>query len=738
VTVELWAGVEPTINRVGDAYLDQCLRSGHRERLEDLDRFAGLGVKVLRQPVLWETAVALRGRDPADADLTFAEPALRRIRELGMRAIIGLVHHGSGPPHTDLLDDGFAEGLARYAGAVARAFPWVEEWTPVNEPLTTARFSCLYGHWHPHRRDEASFCRALVNQCRATALAMRAIRRVIPGARLVQTEDMGHTYATPALQDQADFDNQRRWVGIDLLRGCVDGHHPFHEWLRIHGISERELSFFRERPTPPDVLGLNYYVTSDRLLDERLEHYPPATHGGNGRQRYADVEAARVRREGITGHLPLLRAAWRRQHLPLAFTEVHLGCTREEQLRWLAEAWEATRAARAEGIDARAVTAWSLLGAYDWNSLVTRDRGDYEPGVFDLRGGAPRPTALARMVTALATKGRFDHPLLAVPGWWRRPTRLLPGLSTSDASFGTADGAQDESSPSAPERPAPLLVVGATGTLGHAFGIICARRGIACRMVTRRELDIADGEGAGRLFDEVAPWAVVNAAGYVRVDDAEREADRCFRDNVQGPEGLARACRARGIAFVTFSSDLVFDGTQRVPYAESDAPRPLNTYGRSKQQSEERVLDAHPGALVVRTSSFFGPWDASNFLDHVLGALGRRESPWALDDVTVSPTYVPDLVSSCLDLLIDGEAGLWHLTNVGSVTWLALARQAADRAGLDADRVRGRSLSRAGLAAPRPPFTAMRSERGSHMPPLDDALDRFLQERRSSASPPVL
>jgi dTDP-4-dehydrorhamnose reductase len=736
MTVELWAGVEPTINRIGDTYLDQCRRSGHRERLEDLDRFAALGVKALRQPVLWETAAALRGGDPAGADLTFAEPALERIQQLGMRAVIGLVHHGSGPPHTGLLDDGFVEGLARYAGAVARAFPWVEEWTPVNEPLTTARFSCLYGHWHPHRCDEVSFCRALVNQCRATALAMRAIRRVIGGARLVQTEDMGHTYATPALQDQADFDNQRRWLGIDLLRGCVDRDHPFHEWLRIHGISERELAFFREQPTPPDILGLNYYVTRDRLLDERLERYPPAAHGGNGRQRYADVEAARVRPEGITGHLPLLRAAWQRQRVPLAFTEVHLGCTREEQLRWLAEAWEAVKAARAEEIDARAVTAWSLLGAYDWNSLVTRDRGDYEPGVFDLRGGAPRPTALARMATALATKGRFEHPLLGGRGWWRRPTRLLPGLPPSEASLGATERAAGERPPAGPES--PLLVVGAAGTLGRAFGIVCEQREIACRRVTRRELDITDGEAVARMLDEVAPWAVVNAAGYVRVDDAERESDRCFRENVEGPEHLARACRAREIAFVTFSSDLVFDGGQRVPYAESDPPRPLNTYGRSKQQSEQRVFEANPGALVVRTSSFFGPWDTSNFLDHVLAALGRRESPWALDDVTVSPTYVPDLVSSCLDLLIDGEAGLWHLTNSGSVTWLALARQAAERAGFDAARVQGRSLSRAGLAAPRPPFTALRSEHGSHLPPLDDALERFLQQRRAVGGSPVL
>jgi hypothetical protein len=62
------------------------------------------------------------------------------------------VHHGSGPRHTDLLDPAFATGLADYAGAVAARYPWVTDWTPVNEPLTTARFAALYGFWYPHAR----------------------------------------------------------------------------------------------------------------------------------------------------------------------------------------------------------------------------------------------------------------------------------------------------------------------------------------------------------------------------------------------------------------------------------------------------------------------------------------------------------------------------------------------------------------------------------------------------------
>ena len=111
-----------------------------------------------------------------------------------------------------------------------------------------------------------------------------------------------------------------------------------------------------------------------------------------------------------------------------------------------------------------------------------------------------------------------------------------------------------------------------------------------------------------------------------------------------GPQVLAERCAAAAIALVTFSSDQVFDGSIARPRVESDAVRPLNVYGRSKAAAEARVREAHPAALVIRTSAFFGPWDEHNFLAQALRALARGEPFTAADDVRVSPTYVPDLV----------------------------------------------------------------------------------------------
>jgi len=485
--LELWGGTECTVNRVGDRYHDQTVLSGHDGRIDDLDLFAGLGIRALRYPVLWERCAPDAASPP---DWTWPDARLGRLRDLGIRPIVGLVHHGSGPRHTHLLDEGFATGLGCYAGAVARRYPWVEDWTPINEPLTTARFSALYGHWYPHARDAGSFWRALLNQVDATRAAMRAIRRVNPAARLIQTDDLGRTWASPPLAGQAEFDNMRRWAGWDLLFGRVTGDHPLMPVLDRVGLGDRARGI-ADDPCPPDIVGVNHYLTSDRWLDHRLDRYPPHLHGGNDAVRYADTEAVRVLDPPVGGLGGALREAWTRYAVPLAVTEVHNGSTREEQMRWAAEAWDTAAALRGEGADIRAVTAWSLLGSHGWNTLLTRE-GCYEPGVFDIRDGSPRPTALAALWRGLPL-GLPRHPVARTPGWWRRAERLIypPG----------ARGAAKASVGSRTAMPA-LLLRGDGGSLRQAFARACAVRGIthvasAERGATWGRVDLAVGAADG-------------------------------------------------------------------------------------------------------------------------------------------------------------------------------------------------------------------------------------------------
>jgi dTDP-4-dehydrorhamnose reductase len=716
--LQLWAGPECTVNRVGERWFDQLAASGFDRRLDDLDRLASLGISHLRLPLLWERCAP---DGPDRADWAWVDARLQRLRALGVQPIAGLVHHGSGPAGTDLLDPGFAEGLAAWAGALARRHPDIAHWTPVNEPLTTARFSGLYGLWWPHGRDDATFVRCLLTQVQATAASMRAVRAVNPQARLVQTDDLGWTTAgSDALQAQADFENERRWLGWDLLCGRVRPGHALWDWLLRAGARAGDLLALADAPCPPDVVGINSYVTSERFLDDRLVLYPPALHGGNDRQRYVDVETVRVHGAPLGVFGARLREAWDRYRLPLALTEVHLGCTRDEQLRWLRQGWDAAVAARAGGIDVRAVTLWAAFGTFDWDSLLTRQRGRYEPGAWDVRTpGAPRETALAGLARTLAREGRGEPPagaapVLHGPGWWQRDIRIeWPVHGPLQAQ---------------PVAGAPLLITGATGTLGRAFARLCALRGLPHRLLTRQDMDIADAASVEAALERWQPWAVVNTAGYVKVDEAEADA-RCWRENVEGPAVLAAACARRGIRTVHFSSDLVFDGRKGSAYVEGDAPRPLNAYGRSKAASEALLRERAPDhALVVRTAAFFGPWDAWNFVTQALAAL-RRGEPWrAADDQWVSPTYVPDLVHGCLDLLLDGEAGLVHLANRGALRWVDLAHLAAEAAGLDRRLVQGASGPDLGQRAPRPRHAALGSERVGLMPTLDDALARYLRD----------
>jgi len=274
--------------------------------------------------------------------------------------IAGLLHHGSGPAgHTDLLDPDFPDKIACFAHAAAERYPWVTDWTPVNEPLTTARFAALYGVWYPHERSEAAFARALLNEIHGTARAMRAIRAVIPEARLVQIEDLGKTHATLALRYQADFDNVRRWATRDLLCGYVSSdHHWMWRHFRLFGVDERELRSLADDPCPPQVIGIDYYLTSERFLDERMERYPAHTHGDNSHERYADIEAVRVLGDGLLAEpRALILEAYSRYQIPVAVTEVHLGCDCEfEQARWLRYVWDSALAARDDGAEVRGVT----------------------------------------------------------------------------------------------------------------------------------------------------------------------------------------------------------------------------------------------------------------------------------------------------------------------------------------------------------------------------------------------
>jgi dTDP-4-dehydrorhamnose reductase len=281
----------------------------------------------------------------------------------------------------------------------------------------------------------------------------------------------------------------------------------------------------------------------------------------------------------------------------------------------------------------------------------------------------------------------------------------------------------------------PILITGATGTLGSAFARICSERHLPYRLVSRKQLDITDPLSIEAAIQYYNPWAVINTAGYVKVDEAEKDADTCQLVNAHGALWLGEVCQKRGIQYLTFSSDLVFDGAKQQPYLESDPVKPLNVYGQSKARAEQGILATYPEALVVRTSAFFGPWDNFNFLTLMAGQVVQGNDFLASEDMVVSPTYVPDLVHACLDLLLDEESGVWHLNNPGEISWYELARKGAEMMNLNPEMIRGVSASelQKGQLAVRPRYSALSSERGFLLPPLENALWRYADLMKQSS-----
>ena len=425
--LQAWAGVECSRVRVARRTVDQLSLTGHDRRPSDIDVIATLGVDAVRYPVLWER-VAPRGLQ--NADWRWPDQRLSRLRELGIRPVVGLLHHGFGPRGMSFLHPAFPQAFARYARAVALRYPWVDAYVPVNEPLTTARFSGLYGVWHPHQRSEPVFARLLLAQCLAIRAASRAIRDVNPTAQIIVNEDVGRTFSTAPVAADAEYLNERRFLTWDALLGRVTSQHPMHELLGRTSDNKRMLADLNADPGPPDLLGIDHYITSDRYLDHRVSMYPSFRRDSN--VPFVDVEACRVQGVPVGSIARAIRDTWSRYRHPMILAEVSLAGEPHDQVAWWREAWRAAEAARASGVDIRAVTAWAVFGSVDWHCLMARRDDLYSPGAFDVRAVPPRRRPVAIAIAESARQLRADTttdrpPNLQIAerqGWWSRPERF--------------------------------------------------------------------------------------------------------------------------------------------------------------------------------------------------------------------------------------------------------------------------------------------------------------------------
>jgi len=282
-----------------------------------------------------------------------------------------------------------------------------------------------------------------------------------------------------------------------------------------------------------------------------------------------------------------------------------------------------------------------------------------------------------------------------------------------------------------------ILLVGGSGQLGTALRSELADVEISAPPHVAFDLV---GDDPAALLDGAHYDVAINCAAFHNVDTCEREPDKAFGANTLAVDGFARACAARNIAFMTISTDYVFDGTATRPYAEADAPGPRTTYGVSKLGGEFLTRRSGPKHYVVRTSGVFGTVGTSSkgytLIDKVLGQAARGEPTRMVADMTFSPSYAPH-VARALRRLIEAEAyGVHHVTNAGACTWFEFVQTAFAKAGF-ADAVL-EPVAYASFNNPvqRPMYSPLANTTFaplgiSALPTWDAALDEFLAVRCS-------
>jgi len=281
-----------------------------------------------------------------------------------------------------------------------------------------------------------------------------------------------------------------------------------------------------------------------------------------------------------------------------------------------------------------------------------------------------------------------------------------------------------------------VAILGATGQLGRD---LCSRLAGDVIPLSRAEMDLANTQSIGGTVAHLGAHVIVNCAAYNFVDRAESEVELAFAANAWGAGALARACLAANIKLVHFSTDYVFglDSERSTPFAETDPPGPVNTYGLSKLVGEYLVRRECPAALVIRTCGLYGASGSGgkrgNFVETMLRLAGEGRAIRVVNDQRCTPSYTVDVAEATLALLQSGASGLFHVTNGGACSWFEFAAELFRQSGVKPDLI-PISSAEYGTAAPRPRFSvlsnAKRLSAASHSQRMwFDALASYLKER---------
>ncbi len=359
-------GIENSIPKVdgGRVRVDQMESCGHyRLWRTDFDLCEELGIRYLRYgPPLHTSLLGPEKYDWEFSDLTFGDLYRR-----DMVPIVDLCHFGLPDWIGDFQNPDFPTHFARYCGAFARRFPWVQLYTPVNEMFICAAFSAKYGWWNEQGTTDRTFVRALNNIVKANVLGMQAIIEVRPDAIFIQSESSEYFHAeNPKAIKIAEIENSKRFLSLDLNYGHrVDS--EMYEYLLDNGMTHEDYHFFLGNSMRHHcILGNDYYWTNEHRV------------GSDGVVRASGE---------IFGYSEITRQYYDRYRLPVMHTETNIveGPSGDEAVNWLWKEWANVLRVRNDGVPTVGFTWYSLTDQMDWDTALREKNHRVHPvGLYDL------------------------------------------------------------------------------------------------------------------------------------------------------------------------------------------------------------------------------------------------------------------------------------------------------------------------------------------------------------------
>ena len=362
----------PTIDG-GRWRIDQLESTGHYTNWRrDIELIREVGLRYVR----YGPPIHLIYLAENKFDWTFTDKVFDAMRELGVVPLVDMIHFGVPDWLENFQNEALPEAMAAFARAFAKRYDWIRFYTPVNEMYVTTRMSALDGVWNEQMRSDRAFVTAVRNVAKASVLMMTEIVRLRPDAIFINAESSEfHQPCCPdtEIERKADFENQRRFIALDLLYS-VPVRADVYAYLLDNGMPREEYEWFMSRKIGRRaILGLDYYEWNEKLINS----------DGN-------IEGLGE----LFGWYVITMQYYKRYRRLIMHTETNTPDA-EDAPNWLWRQWHNVRLIRQDGVPVVGFTWYSLLDQIDWNIGLSKPLGNVFPvGLYDLNRD-PRPVALA-------------------------------------------------------------------------------------------------------------------------------------------------------------------------------------------------------------------------------------------------------------------------------------------------------------------------------------------------------